>query len=131
METFEGDNTAIIDTQGLGERINKALANKIDQLKLLNQELDLANAKLLESENNLKNTILDLNKKNNDLLSINKSLGIEDGGIEEQLLAIKSKNEQLSNLNKELENTNIQLSLRDEELQNQIAQYQKLTNDLL
>ena len=39
-------------------------------------------------------------------------------------MAIKNKNE-------ELEKINTQLSLRDEELQNQISQYQELTNDLL
>ena len=64
-------------------------------------------------------------------MAINDSLGLEEGGIEEQLLAIKNKNEQLLNLNDELEKTNIELSLRDEELQNQISQYQQLMNDLL
>ncbi len=131
LETFEGEQNLTIETKGLGERINRALANRIDQLKILNQQLDVANTKLLESENNLKNIIAELNEKNENLLSINESLGIEEGGIEEQLKAIKVKNEKLLNLNQELENTNIQLSLRDEELQNQITQYQELTNDLL
>ncbi len=131
LEIYEGDKITTLQTEGLGERINKALANRIDQLNILNQQLDIANTNLIESEKNLKNTIEELNKKNEDLLSINKSLGIEDAGIDEQLEAIKIKNEELLSLNKELENTNIQLALRDEELQNQIAQYQKLTNDLL
>ncbi len=131
LEIYEGDQFSTLETKGLGEKINKALATRIDQLKVLNQELDFANTRLLESENNLKITIAELNEKNQNLLSINESLGIEDGGIDEQLTAIKIKNEELQSLNKELENTNIQLSLRDEELQNQIAQYQELTNDLL
>ena len=63
-------------------------------------------------------------------MAINESLGLEDGGIEEQLLAIKNKNEELLSLNNELEKTNIELSLRDEELQNQISQYQQLMNDI-
>ena len=64
-------------------------------------------------------------------MAINESLGLEEGGIEEQLLAIKNKNEKLLSLNDELEKTNIELSLRDEELQSQISQYQELMNDLL
>ena len=131
LETYEGQEIAILETEGLGERINKALATRIDQLKILNQELDNANFKLIESEKSLKTTISELNEKNNNLMAINESLGLEDGGIEEQLLAIKNKNEELLSLNNELEKTNIELSLRDEELQNQISQYQQLMNDLL
>ncbi len=159
LETYEGQEITLLETEGLGERINKALATRIDQLKILNQELDNANFKLLESEKSLKSTIAELNKKNENLMAINESLGLEEGGIEEQLLAIKNKNEQLLNLNDELEKTNIELSLRDEELQNQnekllslndelektnvelslrdeelqsqISQYQELMNDLL
>ena len=131
LETYEGQEITILETEGLGERINKALATRIDQLKILNQELDNANFKLIESEKSLKSTISELNEKNNNLMAINESLGLEDGGIEEQLLAIKNKNEELLNLNNELEKTNIELSLRDEELQNQISQYQQLMNDLL
>ncbi len=159
LETYEGQEITLLETEGLGERINKALATRIDQLKILNQELDNANFKLIESEKSLKSTIAELNEKNKNLVAINDSLGLEEGGIEEQLLAIKNKNEQLLNLNDELEKTNIELSLRDEELQNQnekllslndelektnvelslrdeelqsqISQYQELMNDLL
>ncbi len=131
LETYEGQEITFLETEGLGERINKALATRIDQLKILNQELDNANFKLLESEKSLKSTIAELNEKNENLMAINESLGLEDGGIEEQLLAIKNKNEKLLSLNDELEKTNIELSLRDEELQSQITQYQELMNDLL
>ena len=131
LETYEGQEITLLETEGLGERINKALATRIDQLKILNQELDNANFKLLESEKSLKSTIAELNKKNENLMAINESLGLEEGGIEEQLLAIKNKNEKLLSLNDELEKTNVELSLRDEELQSQISQYQELMNDLL
>ncbi len=131
LETYEGQEIALLETEGLGERINKALATRIDQLKILNQELDNANFKLIESEKSLKATIAELNEKNNDLMAINESLGLEDGGIDDQLLAIKNKNQELLSLNNELERTNIELSLRDEELQNQISRYQQLMNDLL
>ncbi len=131
LETYEGQEITLLETEGLGERINKALATRIDQLKILNQELDNANFKLLESEKSLKFTIAELNEKNENLMAINESLGLEEGGIEEQLLAIKNKNEKLISLNDKLEKTNIELSLRDEELQSQISQYQELMNDLL
>ena len=131
LETYEGQEITLLETKGLGERINKALATRIDQLKILNQELDNANFKLLESEKSLKSTIAELNEKNENLMAINESLGLEEGGIEEQLLAIKNKNKKLLSLNDELEKTNIELSLRDEELQSQISQYQELMNDLL
>ncbi len=131
LETYEGQEITLLETEGLGERINKALATRIDQLKILNQELDNANFKLLESEKSLKSTIAELNEKNKNLVAINDSLGLEEGGIEEQLLAIKNKNDKLLSLNDELEKTNVELSLRDEELQSQISQYQELMNDLL
>tara|TARA_B100000073_G_scaffold37302_1_gene27999 strand:- start:698 stop:2548 length:1851 start_codon:yes stop_codon:yes gene_type:complete len=130
LETYEGQENTLLQTEGLGERINKALATRIDQLNILNQELDNANLRLSESESTLKKTINELSTKNKNLLAINESLGLEDGGIDEQLLAIKNKNEELSKLNLTLEKTNTELSLRDKELQNQIAQYQALTNDL-
>ena len=131
LETYEGQEITLLETEGLGERINKALATRIDQLKILNQELDNANFKLVESEKSLKSTITELNEKNKNLMAINDSLGLEEGGIDEQLLAIKNKNEELLSLNDKLEETNIELSLRDEELQSQISQYQELMNDLL
>ena len=145
LEVYEGLDSAIIDTEGLGEKINKALASRIDQLKTLNAELDQTNKKLAISQTNLNEKITELNIKNENLMAINKSLGLEDGGIAEQLQAIKNKNQELQDLNKNLlisqketqetlsllEQTNLELSLRDEELQNQITQYQNLMNDLL
>ena len=123
LEIYEGLDSAILDTEGLGDRINKALATRIDQLKTLNAKLDETNKKLSESENNLNENINELNLvneklssnekilerkiselkiKNDNLLAINKSLGIEDGGIIEQLDAIKFKNQKLEKLNKDL-----------------------------
>ena len=145
LEVYEGLDSAIIDTEGLGEKINKALASRIDQLNILNSELDQTNKKLAISQTNLNEKITELNIKNENLMAINKSLGLEDGGIAEQLQAIKNKNQELQDLNKDLlisqketqetlsllEQTNLELSLRDEELQNQITQYQNLMNDLL
>ncbi len=123
LEVYEGLDSAILSTDGLGERINKALATRIDQLKTLNAELDETNKKLSVSEANLNENISELNIvnkklatnekileskieelriKNENLLAINESLGIEDGGIVEQLNAIKTKNKELEELNKNL-----------------------------
>ncbi len=123
LEVYEGLDSSILSTDGLGERINKALAARIDQLKTLNNKLDESNKKLSISEANLNENIGELNLvneklasnekilqskieelkiKNNNLLAINKSLGIEDGGIIEQLDAIKTKNQQLEELNQDL-----------------------------
>ncbi len=159
LEVYEGLDNAILGTEGLGERINKALASRISQLKTINSQLDETNKKLeisevnlndkineldetnkkLEiSEVNLNEKINELNNKNQNLIAINESLGLEDAGIIEQLEAIKFKNQELINSEQEtkqtlklLEKTNLELALRDEELQKQINQYQDLMNDLL
>ena len=159
LETYEGDDTVSLKTKGLGERINKALASRIDQLNQLNKALDNSNNALAISEEKLNTKIdqldllnneLALNKKelqikveelqdlNNDLMSINDSLGLDDAGLVEQLEAIKDKNKLLksSQAEKELaleliEKKNQQLILKDEALKNQISQYQEITNDLL
>ena len=123
LEVYEGLDSTILSTDGLGERINKALAARIDQLKTLNEKLDESNKKLSTSEANLNENISELNLvneklasnekilqnkieelkiKNDNLLAINESLGIEDGGIIEQLDAIKAKNQQLEELNQDL-----------------------------
>ena len=123
LEVYEGLDSTILSTDGLGERINKALAARIDQLKTLNIKLDESNKKLSISEANLNENISELNlvneklasnekilkskieelkSKNDNLLAINDSLGIEDGGIVEQLDAIKAKNQQLEELNQDL-----------------------------
>ena len=48
LEVYEGLDSAILDTEGLGERINRALAARIDQLKTLNLKLDETNKKLTD-----------------------------------------------------------------------------------
>ena len=53
LEVYEGLDSAILDTEGLGEKINKALAARIDQLKTLNMKLDQTNNKLAISQTNL------------------------------------------------------------------------------
>ena len=138
LETYEGSSVALLDTNGLGERINKALANRINQLNQLNQELDSTNESLASSELNLQNKIDELQKLNNNLMAINESLGLGDVELFDQLAAINKKNEFLKSAQLEtqkalefIEKINSELVLKDEALKDQIIQYQLITNDLL
>ena len=42
LETYEGQEITKLETSGLGERINKALSTRIEQLNLLNEKLILS-----------------------------------------------------------------------------------------
>ena len=159
LETYEGAEITSLETDGLGERINKALASRIDQLNQLNISLDKANDELsvnkaalesklveLDQANNelsvnkaeLEIKIQELNKSNSNLMAINESLGLDDADLIQQLAAIEKKNEllELSRIEtqqtlKLLEKVNADLVLKDEALQDQISQYQEITKDLL
>ncbi len=72
LETYEGAEIASLNTEGLGERINKALATRIDQLNQLNEDLDEVNIALAQSETNLQNKINDLDIANTEL-ALNKT----------------------------------------------------------
>ena len=159
LETYEGAEITSLETDGLGERINKALASRIDQLNQLNISLDKANNELSVNKAALESTIKELdqandelsvnkaaleikiqelNKSNSDLIAINESLGLDDADLIQQLAAIEKKNEllELSQIEtqqtlKLLEKVNADLVLKDEALQDQISQYQEITKDLL
>ena len=159
LETYEGAEITSLETDGLGERINKALASRIDQLNQLNisldkannelsvnkaalestiKELDQANNKLSVNKAELEIKIQELNKSNSNLMAINESLGLDDADLIQQLAAIEKKNEllELSQIEtqqtlKLLEKVNADLVLKDEALQDQISQYQEITKDLL
>ena len=159
LETYEGAEITSLETNGLGERINKALASRIDQLNQLNISLDKANNELSVNKAELESTIKELdqannelsvnkaeleikiqelNKSNNNLMAINESLGLDDADLIQQLAAIEKKNEllELSQIEtqqtlKLLEKVNADLVLKDEALQDQISQYQEITKDLL
>ena len=159
LETYEGAEITSLETDGLGERINKALASRIDQLNQLNISLDKANNELSVNKAKLESTIKELdqannelsvnkaeleikiqelNKSNSNLMAINESLGLDDADLIQQLAAIEKKNEllELSQIEtqqtlKLLEKVNADLVLKDEALQDQISQYQEITKDLL
>ena len=159
LETYEGIEITSLETKGLGERINKALATRIDQLNAMNEKLLLSqsetarqlqiveqlNIKLTLNEQKLESKIQELNRLNNNLFAINESLGLDDADIVEQLEAIKQKNSELAFANdqlelsknkiseqlKTMEELNKKLVLNEAELQNQVEQYQKLTDELI
>ena len=138
LDMYEGSDIVSFKTDGLGERINKALTVRIDQLNQLNKDLDEGNILLAKSENNLKDKIKELKNLNNNLTAINESLGLEDANLLDQLNAIQKKNEQIKISEKEtqlalatIDQFNQELILKDKTLQEQILQYQEITNDLL
>ena len=138
LETYEGIEVTSLDTKGLGERINKALAARIDQLNLMNEKLSL-------SQQETTKQLQIVNELNENLMAINESLGLDDAGLVEQLEAIRKKNTELALANEQLEfskqqiseqlkiveELNAKLTLNEEELQNQVMQYQKLTEELI
>ena len=116
LQTYEGLETATIQTEGLGDRINKALATRIDQLNQLNNKLDKTNIALSQSEENLKNKINDLDLANLSLekskLDLNNKI-IEMDQINDELDSNKNK---LQNKIKELEILNNNLMAINESL---------------
>jgi len=138
LETYEGIEITSLDTKGLGERINKALATRIDQLNLINEKLSLSQQETTKQLQIVK-------ELNENLIAINESLGLDDAGLVEQLAAIQKKNAELALTNEQLELSKLQISkqlqvveelnakltLNEEELQNQIKQYQRLTEELI
>ena len=103
LETYEGLDITQIQTEGLGERINKALATKIDQLNETNRELELSRKELAIKVEQLNTT--------------NKELELSKLETENQLNVVKD--------------LTYKLSANEIQLQDQIVQYQKLTNDLI
>ena len=109
LEVYEGLDSAILDTEGLGEKINKALAARIDQLKTLNMKLDQTNNKLAISQTNLNEKITELNttnenltKLNNQLDATNKKLEISENELNQTINELNIKNENLMAINKSL-----------------------------
>ncbi len=109
LEVYEGLDNAILDTEGLGEKINKALAARIDQLKTLNTKLDQTNNKLAISQTNLNEKITELDtsnknltKLNNQLDATNKKLEISENELNQTINELNIKNENLMAINKSL-----------------------------
>ena len=109
LETYEGIEVTSLDTKGLGERINKALAVRIEQLAILNE-------KLASSQQETDKQLQIVKKLNENLVAINESLGLDDAGLVEQLNAIKKKNTELAKANEQLTLANNNLKAINESL---------------
>ncbi len=109
LEVYEGLDSAILDTEGLGEKINKALATRINQLKTLNTKLDETNKKLAISETNLNEKVNELNISNENLKTLNnqldetnKKLEISENTLTLKINELNIKNENLVAINQSL-----------------------------
>ena len=138
LETYEGAEIASLNTEGLGERINKALATRIDQLNQLNEDLDEVNIALAQSETNLQNKINDLDIANTEL-ALNKTelenkindLDIANTELALNKTELQNKIEELNNLNSNLMSINESLGLGDADLVEQLAAIQKKNDELV
>ena len=138
LETYEGAEIASLNTEGLGERINKALATRIDQLNQLNEDLDEVNIVLAQSETNLQNKINDLDIANTEL-ALNKTelenkindLDIVNTELALNKTELENKIEELNNLNSNLMSINESLGLGDADLVEQLAAIQKKNDELV
>ena len=110
LETYEGAEITSLETDGLGERINKALASRIDQLNQLNISLDKANNELSVNKAELESTIKELDQANNEL-SVNKA--------------------ELESTIKELDQANNELSVNKAELEIKIQELNKSNSNLM
>ena len=137
LETYEGAEITSLETDGLGERINKALASRIDQLNQLNISLDKANNELSVNKAELESTIKELDHANNEL-------SVKKAALESKLVELDQANNELSVNKAELEikiqelnksNSNLMainesLGLDDADLIQQLAAIEK-KNELL
>ena len=64
LEIYEGDTITSLETANLGERINKALAKRIDQLNVLNKELEELNIALINKDEDLLEKIKEIENMN-------------------------------------------------------------------
>ena len=130
LETYEGIEITSLNTKGLGERINKALAARIDQLNLINEKLTLSQQETVKQ-------LQIVEQLNKNLVAINESLGLDDASLVEQLAAIKQKNtelalanQQLTLANKNLKAINESLGLDDASLVEQLAAIKQKNTEL-
>ena len=131
LEVYEGLDSAILDTEGLGEKINKALATRIDQLKTLNAKLDQTNNKLAMSQTNLNEKINELNTTNENLNELNKQLDATNKKLE---ISEKELNQKINELNIKNENLmaiNKSLGLEDGGITEQLQAIKNKNQELL
>ena len=137
LETYEGAEITSLETDGLGERINKALASRIDQLNQLNISLDKANNELSVNKAELESTIIFFDQANNEL-SVNKAeleskfvdLDQANNELSVNKAELEIKIQELNKSNSNLMAINESLGLDDADLIQQLAAIEK-KNELL
>ena len=137
LETYEGAEITSLEIDGLGERINKALASRIDQLNQLNISLDKANNELSVNKAELESTIKELDQANNELLvnkaeleSTIKELDQANNELSVNKAELEIKIQELNKSNSNLMAINESLGLDDADLIQQLAAIEK-KNELL
>ncbi len=138
LEVYEGLDSAILDTEGLGEKINKALAARIDQLKTLNTKLDETNNKLTISQTNLNEKVDELNISNenlkilnNQLDETNKKLEISESDLTEKINELNITNENLVAINESLGLEDASITEQLQAIKNKNKELINLNKDLL
>ncbi len=131
LEVYEGLDSAIIDTEGLGEKINKALAARIDQLKILNTELDETNKKLEISQKNLNQKVNELNISNENLKKLNIQLDETNNKLEISENNLTKKINELNIKNKNLVAINESLGLEDGGITEQLKAIKNKNQELV
>ncbi|MDC0191987.1 OmpA family protein [Alphaproteobacteria bacterium] len=137
LETYEGAEITLLETDGLGERINKALASRIDQLNQLNISLDKANNELSVNKAELESKLVELDQANNEL-SVNKAelesklveLDQANNELSVNKAELEIKIQELNKSNSDLMAINESLGLDDADLIQQLAAIEK-KNELL
>ena len=89
LEVYEGESIKSLETANLGNRINKALAARINQLNVLNNQLEELNIALIKKDKDLLSKIQEINK-------VNKALAKSDEDLEQKVLELSKANEQLT-----------------------------------
>ena len=109
LETYEGDTIASLETANLGERINKALAKRIDQLNVLNKKLEELNIALINKDE-------DLLEKIKKIENMNIALAVSDENLEQKVLELEQTNEKLNLSQNDLAFKNTELETLNQEL---------------
>ncbi len=131
LETYEGAEITSLETDGLGERINIALASRIDQLNQLNISLDKANNDLSVNQAELESTIKELDQANNDLSVNQAELESTIKELDQANNDLSVNQAELESTIKELDQANNDLSVNQAELESKIQELNKSNSDLV
>ena len=152
LEKYEGEKITEIETANLGERINLALASRVDQLKnlnidltnlnnqllMLNEELDIKDEKLLQRYEEIKAQNLELSKLNASLVKKDETIvSLRERIIKlNDILTISKEEdlkqkEEIQTLTKSIEDTQIKILEQESINKNALADVEKLSEEII